>query len=517
MRSGLSDQGEPKVKSSEGLDPDYEPRHGLRHLTHCDADWSGLRILVAGLGVSGFAAADALSDRGAIVTAVSADATSAIQERARILEILDVDVRLGPEHLVDVPEGTELVVTSPGFRPGHPLLVAAAAGGIPVWGEVELAWRMRAQSGAAPWITITGTNGKTTTVKMLTCILTAAGLRATSAGNVGTPLLEAVLHPDPYDVLAVELSSFQLHWQRSIAPVASVCLNFAPDHVDWHGSMEEYRLAKAKVYEGTKIACVYNVQDPATEQMVRDADVVEGCRAIGFSLGTPGPSMLGLVDDVLADRAFVEQRKTSAAELATLADLQGDSPSVAPHNVANALAAAALARAYGVGPLAVRNGLRAFVPDPHRIAEVATVEGVRFIDDSKATNPHAAGASLAAFEHVVWIAGGLLKGADVNALVASVAHRLRGVVLIGADRDQIAQALARHAPDVPVVVVPTTDTGVMDLVVAHAGGLAQRGDVVLLAPAAASMDMFVNYGERGDEFAKAVRRHAGRHDGPDAP
>ncbi len=497
-------------------DPSYEPLGGSRNLTHRDADWSALRILVAGLGISGFAAADALSERGAVVTAVSADDTSAIRERSRILEILDVDVRLGPEHLLDLPEDTELVVTSPGFRPDHPLLLSAAARGIPVWGEVELAWRMRAQSGAAPWITITGTNGKTTTVNMLASILRAAGLRATSAGNVGTPLLEAVLHPEPYDVLAVELSSFQLHWQRSVAPVASACLNLAPDHIDWHGSMEAYRLAKAKVYVGTQIACVYNVQDPATEQMVRDADVAPGCRAIGFTLGVPALSMVGMVDDVLADRAFVEQRSTSAAELATLADLRGDAPSVAPHHVANALAAAALARAYGVGPLSVRDGLRAFVPDPHRIADVATVDGVRFIDDSKATNTHAAGASLAAFEHVVWIAGGLLKGADVDALVESVADHLRGVVLIGADREQIAQALARHAPDVPVVDVPNTDTGVMDLVVAHASDLAQPGDVVLLAPAAASMDMFVNYGARGDAFAEAVRRHASRHYGPSA-
>jgi len=504
------------VKSSEDFDPSYEPGGGLRHLTHRDADWSSLRILVTGLGISGFAAADALSERGAVVTVVSADATPAIGERARILEILDVDVRLGPEHLLDVPEGIELVVTSPGFRPDHPLLLAAAARGIPVWGEVELAWRMRAQSGAAPWITITGTNGKTTTVKMLACILRAAGLRATSAGNVGTPLLEAVLHPDPYDVLAVELSSFQLHWERSVAPFASACLNLAPDHIDWHGSLDEYRLAKAKVYAGTQVACVYNVQDPATEQMVRDADVVEGCRAIGFTLGVPGPSMLGLVDDVLADRAFVEQRRTSAAELATLADLKGQAPSVAPHNVANALAAAALARAYGVDARSVRDGLRAFVPDPHRIADVATVDGVRFVDDSKATNPHAAGASLAAFEHVVWIAGGLLKGADVDALVRSVVDRLRGVVLIGADREQIARALKRHAPDVPVVDVPDADTGVMDLVVARAVDLAQPGDVVLLAPAAASMDMFANYGVRGDAFAAAVRRLSSRPEGPTA-
>ena len=502
------------MTNSADFDPSYEPSQGSRNLTHRDADWSGLHILVTGLGVSGFAAADALSDRGAIVSAVSADATPAIGERARILEILDVDVRLGPEHLLDVPQDTELVVTSPGFRPDHPLLLAAADRGIPVWGEVELAWRMRAQSGAAPWITITGTNGKTTTVNMLASILRAAGLRATRAGNVGTPLLEAVLHPDPYDVLAVELSSYQLYWQRSVAPVASACLNLAPDHVDWHGSLEQYRLAKAKVYAGTELACVYNVQDPATEQMVRDADVVEGCRAIGFTLGVPGPSMIGLVDEVLADRAFVEQRRTSAAELATLADLRGDSPSVAPHNVANALAAAALARAYGVGPLSVRDGLRAFVPDAHRIADVATVDGVRFIDDSKATNTHAAAASLVAFDHVVWIAGGLLKGADVDALVQSVADRLRGVVLIGADREQIARALVRHAPDVPVVDVPDTDTGVMDVVVARAGDLAQPGDVVLLAPAAASMDMFTDYGARGDAFAEAVHRHASRHEGP---
>jgi len=500
--------------SADNPDPGYEPRGGARNLTHRDADWSSLRILVAGLGVSGFAAADALSDRGAIVTAVSADATEAVRERARILEILDVEVRLGPEHTLEVPEAVELVVTSPGFRPDHPLMLAAAARGIPVWGEVELAWRMRAQSGAAPWITITGTNGKTTTVRMLASILAAAGLRATSAGNVGTPLLEAVLHPDPYDVLAVELSSFQLHWQRSVTPLASACLNLAPDHIDWHGSMQEYRLAKSKVYTGTQVACVYNVQDPATEQMVRDADVVEGARAVGFTLGVPGLSMVGLVDDVLADRAFVEQRKTSAAELATVADLQGDAPSVAPHYVANALAAAALARAYGVGPLSVRDGLRSFVPDPHRIADVATVGGVRFVDDSKATNPHAAAASLVAFEHVVWIAGGLLKGADVNPLVRSVSDRLRGVILIGADRGEIAQALARHAPDVPVVDLPDTDTGVMDLVVAQAGDLAQPGDVVLLAPAAASMDMFANYGVRGDAFAEAVHLYASRHDGP---
>lgn len=468
---------------------------------------------MAGLGLSGFAAADALHERGARVIGVDGatpEQSPALGERANILDILGVDVRLGAEHVDGLPADwvPDLVVTSPGWRPTQPLLAAAAAAGIPVWGEVELAWRMRPEVGAAPWLTVTGTNGKTTTVNMLASMLRAAGLRATSAGNVGTPILEAVLHPDPYDVIAVELSSFQLHWSHSLAPHGSACLNVAPDHVDWHGSLEEYTRAKGKVYQNTKVACVYNVQDPVTEQLVMDADVQEGCRAVGFTLGTPGLSMVGVVDDVIADRAFVEQRQTSAAELATLADVKGDAPTLAPHYLANALAAAALARAYGVPPAAVRDGLRSFTPDPHRIADAGTVAGVRFVDDSKATNPHAAASSLRAFEHVVWVAGGLLKGADVDQLVQDVSSQLRGVVLIGADRAQIAEALARHAPDVPVVDVDSTDTGVMDLVVAHAARLAQPGDVVLLAPAAASMDMFANYGARGDAFAQAVARLA---------
>ncbi|PRY56076.1 UDP-N-acetylmuramoylalanine--D-glutamate ligase [Knoellia remsis] len=493
-------------------DRSSDQRERLDGLTHREADWAGLRVLVAGLGVSGFAAADALLERGAhvlVVDASSPEDSPALAERARILEILDAELRFGPEHVSRMPsEPVDLVVTSPGWPPTQPLLAGAATAGVPIWGEVELAWRMRPLEGAAPWLTITGTNGKTTTVQMLASILQAAGERATSAGNVGTPILEAIMDPQPFDAIAVELSSFQLHWSDSIRPQASVCLNIAPDHVDWHGSYEEYVAAKGKIYQGTEIACVYNVEDPQTERLVEDAEVQEGCRAIGFTLGTPAPSMVGLVDDVLADRAFVEQRRHAAAELATLADLRGDAPDVAPHLVADALAAAALARAHGVPTRAVAAGLRAFRPDAHRMAEVATVGDVRWVDDSKATNPHAAAASLTAYEHVVWVAGGLLKGADVDDLVRDAAPRLRGVVLLGRDRAQIAQALARHAPDVPVIDLPDTDTGAMDQVVAQAATLAQPGDVVLLAPAAASMDMFDNYGARGDAFAEAVLRRA---------
>jgi UDP-N-acetylmuramoylalanine--D-glutamate ligase len=484
-------------------------------LTHGGAEWAGLSVVVAGIGASGFAAADALLERGARVLVVDARAGQREQERAQILGVLGARVQLGEEPDPVVLQGVDLVVTSPGWRPDQPLLAAAAARGLPVWGEVELAWRMRPTEGAAPWLTVTGTNGKTTTVQMLEAMLRADGRRAVAAGNVGLPLLEAVLHPDPYDVLAVELSSFQLHWSGSISAQASACLNVAPDHVDWHGTLAAYTRDKGRVYDRTQLACVYNAADPATEQLVRDAEVVEGCRAVGFTLGTPAVGMLGVVDDVLCDRAFIEERRTAAAELATLADLagqfgqpgQGAAPTAPPaHTVANALAAAALARAHGVSPRAVRDGLRSFAPGAHRIARVAEIGGVSYVDDSKATNPHAAAASLAAYDSVVWVAGGLLKGAQVDDLVRAHAGRLRAVVLLGQDRAHIGEALARHAPDVPVVDVASTDTDVMDRVVLAAAGLARPGDVVLLAPAAASMDLFRDYAARGDAFAAAVRR-----------
>jgi UDP-N-acetylmuramoylalanine--D-glutamate ligase len=502
-----------------------------------DADWTGARVLVAGLGVSGFAAAVAVAERGARVLAVDARAGREEREKADLLGVLGAQVRLGPQSTAALPEVhggvPDLVVTSPGWRPSAPLLAAAAAAGVPIWGEVELAWRLR-PAGAAPWLAVTGTNGKTTTVRMLTAILQAAGLRAAAVGNVGTPVLEAVLDPQPYDVLAVELSSFQLHWAHTVAARASACLNVAPDHVDWHGSLAAYAAAKGRVYAGAEVACVYNAADPVTEQLVRDADVAEGCRAIGFTLGVPAVGMLGVVDDVLCDRAFVAERATSAAELAALADLAHDSDDtgdtddtvpVAPHTIANALAAAALARAHGVPPAAVKAGLRAYRPDPHRIARVAVADGVTWIDDSKATNPHAAAASLAAFERVVWVAGGLAKGADFDELVRAHADRLRAAVLIGVDRVPLAQALARHAPDVPVVEVDAGETagmaatthdsslGVMTRAVAAAAELARAGDTVLLAPACASMDQFRDYGARGDAFAAAVRGRLGHRGG----
>lgn len=467
------------------------------------ADFADRRITVAGLGVSGISAARALAGLGAHVTVVDGGDGEKQRATAAELEQAGITVRLGDGETL--PEGTDLVVTSPGWKPASPLFAAAAEAGVDVIGDVEVAWRLRGPD-SAPWLAVTGTNGKTTTTQMLASILAAEGLRTAAVGNIGTPIVDVVLSGE-HDVLAVELSSYQLHWAPSLRAHSAAVLNLAPDHLDWHGSMEAYAADKGRIYEGNTVACVYNTADKATEDLVRAADVEEGCRAIGFTLGTPGPGQLGVVEDILVDRAFVENRQKQAQELAEVSDI--DPP--APHNIANALAAAALARAFGVRPASVREGLRAFHPDAHRIQHVADVAGVSYVDDSKATNTHATEASLAAYEHIVWIAGGLAKGATFDELVQKSAERLRGAVLIGRDRALIREALARHAPDVPVVDLDRTDTGAMSEAVREAQRLARAGDTVLLAPACASMDMYLNYNKRGDAFADAVRELAAQH------
>ncbi len=501
------------------------PAGGLASLPAEERPWpgmdvTGLRILVTGFGVSGYAIADQTMQRGARVLVVDGADTPALRERADILEVLGVEVRLGQQHTRALPEDREvdLVVTSPGWRPDQPLLTAAAARGIPVWSEVELARRMQAADGPA-WLGITGTNGKTTTVTMLESILRAAGLRAVACGNVGLPVIEAALDPEGFDVLALELSSFQLHWTEHLDCEAAVVLNVSADHLDWHGGAEEYARAKGRIFDGVRTACIYSTSDPTTLRLVEDADVVEGARAVGISLGTPGLSELGIIDDLLVDRAFHPERRTSAAELATLDDLAHLGPQGAgPHVLLDALAAAALARAHGVPAHAVRDGLRTYRMGAHRAQHLATVDGIGFVDDTKATNPAAAAASLQAAERVVWIAGGDVKGADLDPLVAAAAERLVGVVLLGLDATPFTEALARHAPEVPVRRIDRGETDdvaartrLMEDAVQAARSLAAAGDVVLLAPAAASIDQFRDYAERGDLFAAAVTRLPGEH------
>ncbi len=493
----------------------------LDALTSWHADWSGLRVVVLGLSVTGFSVADTLAELGVEVLVVS---ESAEEEYARLLPVIGARLWTGslasvPADLVDF--APEVIVASPGFAPHHPVVAWARRTDVAVWGDIELAWRVRdkvvrADGSAADWVLITGTNGKTTTTQLTATMLAAGGLRAAPCGNIGVPVLDAVRDPAGFDVLVVEISSHQLWYlglqsgPDRVSPYSSVCLNLAADHLQWHGSFDAYRDAKAFVYENTRIACVYNKADPATRRMVEEADVVEGCRAIGFDLGVPGPSDLGIVEGLLVDRAFLDDRHAQALELTTIDELARQGLA-APHIVANILAASALARSLGVEPAAIHDALSHFRLDPHRIEVVAVHAGVTWIDDSKATNPHAASSSLAAYPGAVWVLGGDLKGVDIDALVAERGPASKAAIIIGVERADIVSAFARHAPAVPVFEVDHAQTeDVMAAVVELAAGVAHVGDTVLLAPAAASFDQFSSYADRGTRFAEAVRVLAGR-------
>ena len=445
------------------------------------AELAGVRVLVCGVGVAGASAARALLSVGADV------ALTATTEGSQVEALVAAGARwLGP--LTELPD-VDLVVVSPGLRPTDPLLIGAQVRGVPVWGEVELAWQLRGPD-AAPWLAVTGTNGKTTTVHMLEAMLRAARLNALAVGNVGEPLIDAVIAAPAYDVLAVELSSQQLHFAPSVRPAAGALLNLAPDHLDWHGTFEDYAAAKAGIWFGA--VAIGNADDPLVSRLLGTAPGEQ----VSFTLGEPGPGQVGVASGHLVSRAFGDDQLV----LAAVEDVRP----AGTHNVANALAAAAMARSVGVGAEAIATGLANFVPDPHRNQPVGVFGGVAWVDDSKATNGHAARGSLLAYDRVVWIAGGQLKGASVDDLVEAAAPRLTGVVLLGVDRAVVAQALRRHAPDVPVIEVATDDDGAMLEVVRAAARLAQPGDTVLLAPAAASYDMFANYSARGRAFAEAI-------------
>ena len=445
------------------------------------ADLSGERVLVAGAGVSGLSAAAALVELGARVTV-----TDAVPAK---LTDLPPGAEAG-EEAEPIPAGTALVVTSPGRRPGHPLVAEAAAAGIPLVGEPELAWWIGQDRETPPvWLAVTGTNGKTTTVGMLAAILRAAGRDAVACGNIGYPVVDAVRAGHP--VLAVELSSFQLHWSPSIRPAAGCVLNVADDHLDWHGSFAAYAAAKARVLLAD--VAVAGVDDPAAAALLAEASAP--CR-VGSRWGSRAPTSSGSSTGCSWTGRSAAASWSRPRPCTPRARRASRTPSRPPRSPAQPVS----------GPDAVRAGIDDFRPGPHRGGVVATVGGVGFVDDSKATNPHAAAASLVAqgAAPVVWIVGGLLKGASVDDLVARHSGRLRAAVVIGTDRADVVAALARHAPRIPVVEVEAGDDGPMTIAVQRAAALARPGDVVLLAPAAASMDQFRDYADRGMAFAEAA-------------
>lgn len=441
----------------------------------------GRRVLVLGLGVSGEAAAVAARRGGAQVVAADAGDSEALRERAERVRAGGIDVRLGTAD-PEVLAGCDLVVPSPGVPQANALLVAALGTGVEVWSEPELAWRL--SGGRARLVAVTGTNGKTTTTELL-----SACLAAPTAGNIGTPLTSVLLAPGVPELVVVELSSFQLRFTSTLAPRVAVLLNVAADHLDWHGDLAAYGEAKANVWahQQSDDWAVLALDDAgATEVASRHAPPG---RLAGFTLGVPSTGQVGV-----RDGAIVSRLADPDVDVAPLADL----PSQAPHHLANALAATAAALCAGASPAAVADGLRRFRPGPHRLEVVAEVGGVRWVNDSKATNPHAAAAALSSCERVVWIAGGLNKGLSFDVLADLLTERVKAVVTLGEAGPEIAAFTRALGLDV-------CDAGTLDAAVTVAAGIAHPGDTVLLSPACASMDQFRDYAERGQAFRDAVQ------------
>ena len=456
------------------------------------------KVLVLGGGVTGRSVAQVLSNMGAEISVYDENESSEFDfQRATLNDLSNIN--------------WAAAIVSPGWRPSHPIIADLRNREIPLLNEIDLAWEIKQQ--VAPgqkWLAVTGTNGKTSTVELTELILKAAGINAFACGNVGTPVIDAVTSEQKYEYLVLELSSFQLHWAESAEFVAGSILNIALDHIDWHGSFAEYAKAKLDLLSRS-VTAILNGDD---------ANVIEGCthwqgRKVFYTLQTPKPGEIGLVENLLVDRAFV----VDPMEAAMFCELSEVQPT-APHSVSNALAAAGLARAIGIDHEVIREAIKKFRPGRHRIETVLEQNGIRWIDDSKATNPHAAQASLMSELSVVWIAGGLAKGAEMSDLIAQVGSRLRAAILIGTDRELIAHELESKFPNVALIRVDpepghdrsSTDNTFMNQVVKEAKLLAQHGDAVLLAPACASMDQFVSYGDRGDRFAKSVREIVGKHD-----
>ena len=435
--------------------------------------FEGERAVVIGAGVAGSSAARVLAAEGASVR-VSESRPRAELSTAETLTAEGIEMLTGghePEHLDDAT----LVVTGPGVPAQAPVLEWARARGLPVWSEMELGARLA----DAPYLAVTGTNGKTTTTAMIEACLRADGVEAVACGNIGRPFPEAAR--EGHEVLVVECSSFQLRMQESLHPRVSVLLNLAPDHLDEHGTFEAYADAKARIFQRQEPGDVHvgNRDDDAAAARSRTAP----CDVVWFRSGGPGDGEVGYDDAELVSHLGPLPERIGAV---------GGTPGLR----SDAAAAAAASLAFGATVAGVRDGLAGFQVAPHRGQVAAVVDGVRFVDDSKATNVHAALAAIDGVDDAVLIAGGRAKGVDLSPL-ATRAPRLRAVVAIG-----------EAAPDIARVfegLRPVHERGSMEDAVRAAFALARPGGCVILAPACASWDQFRDYAERGDRFAAAAR------------
>lgn len=450
--------------------------------------YQGKKILVLGAGVTGLAAARALRTRGAEI-AFADDLATAVE-----------DFPIAKPETYDV-QNWDFILVSPGWKQSHPVIQSALKAKVPLLNEIDLAWSYKDPN--QKWIALTGTNGKTTTVEMAAAMLRESGVKAVACGNVGQTVIECVDSDEKYSVLVLELSSFQIHWLREAKFEAVAILNIADDHVDWHNSFDEYARVKVSLTERSDVA-ILNAEDFEVFNRTKSWSG----RKIYYSLDTPAPGELGIVEELMIDRAFV----TNPQEASMIAEIIDVTPTV-PHNVSNALAASALALSAGASHSAIRTALQKFTLGRHRIETIHEGEGITWIDDSKATNPHAAAASIMSALSVIWIAGGLAKGAKMDELVERAKARLKVAILIGQDRDLIRSELSKRAPQVEIIEIDIPSgfsksdksNQFMESIVRAALGRAVSGDTVLLAPACASMDQFNSYADRGDRFAAAVK------------
>jgi UDP-N-acetylmuramoylalanine--D-glutamate ligase len=445
---------------------------------------AGKRVLVVGLARTGIATALFCAERGARVTATEERPEAQVAEAAARLRAAGVTLELGG-HRAATFDKQDLIIPSPGVPYGMPLLVAARHKGIPVWSEIELAWRFL----RGRLVAITGSNGKTTTTALTGHVLEAAGIPTLVGGNIGTPLISRVDASSEVTVTVAEVSSFQLENIAGFRPDVAVLLNLTPDHLDRHASLEEYAQAKARVFEkqAESDAALINADDPALDALIPPRP-----RLFRFSRTAPVAAGAYLRGEHLLFR-----HGGTEAVLLRRSDigLRG------AHNLENVLAASAAAYLIGAAPEAIAEGVRTFAGVEHRLEFVAEVGGIGFYNDSKATNVDATLKALDAFAGGLFvILGGKDKGSDYTLLRESLTRVARKALLIGAAADKIAAQIKG--------AIPVEQAGTLERAVAGAFAQARPGDTVLLAPACASFDQFENYEHRGRVFKQLVQRLA---------